>query len=456
MRHQGGYGSIVRGIVPAALSLALAACGVDLARPDLESAGLVAGSLSASGDPTRNVSSSVVAMPTARPGAVPTPDPANPLNLRTYNLCEQHLFEGNGRTSVLTAPELLVKLYDERSYTPATSSQPAAAANYEFSGPAISTRIRNLIVEKQMNFALDVPEGRYYMIVCDKNFADRCEMVERPKDEKPEKQGAWGRFWGTVGYGYFGDNASARTRGLATRSGQQPAGLVAYSQEPLTLSRQVSGGNNVATAGPTGGNEKMIISLYGPNNNAFWDANKRLAEACDTQTSPLVVRMDSSSEFKLGEKGSGMDFDIEGNGTKARISKFTATTDAFLSYDVNGDGLISSVHELFGNRSAGPDGLGAANGFAALAKHDVNADGRIDAADPIFSSLRLWFERDGDALGSGDELVGLAEAGIESIELSFEEGFHVDASGNQVRQYGSARSDKGTTLEVLDVWFSIL
>ena len=57
-----------------------------------------------------------------------------------------------------------------------------------------------------------------------------------------------------------------------------------------------------------------------------------------------------------------------------------------LNVDVNGNGLIDDVSEMFG----GPGPNGGRTGVAELATHDSNGDGRIDAGDAIWSSLRVW------------------------------------------------------------------
>ena len=73
-------------------------------------------------------------------------------------------------------------------------------------------------------------------------------------------------------------------------------------------------------------------------------------------------------------------------------------------------GLIDNVTELFGNQNV--------SGFAMLAAYDLNADGKIDAADAIFSQLRVWRDADQDGVTDAGELSTLAELGIVSISLA--------------------------------------
>jgi len=94
----------------------------------------------------------------------------------------------------------------------------------------------------------------------------------------------------------------------------------------------------------------------------------------------------------------------------------TAAT-PWLAIDLDRDGAIENGAELFGTSSVLPDGRLAANGFAALAARDSNHDGVIDHDDPVFASLVLWADRDGDARSTQEELVPAATT-IVSISLA--------------------------------------
>jgi hypothetical protein len=93
----------------------------------------------------------------------------------------------------------------------------------------------------------------------------------------------------------------------------------------------------------------------------------------------------------------------------------TAAT-PWLALDRDGDGAITSGAELFGNATAMADGRAPANGFEALAVLDANHDGRLDADDPAFAQLVLWYDRDGDRRSTPDELVP-ASTVIDAIDL---------------------------------------
>ena len=125
----------------------------------------------------------------------------------------------------------------------------------------------------------------------------------------------------------------------------------------------------------------------------------------------------------------------------------TATT-PWIALDRDGDGAITSGAELFGSSTLLPDGRTAKNGFEALAALDANHDGVIDARDPMFASLLLWSDRDGNRASSPDELVPLASR-IVSISLNDRVEVRCDARDNCERERAQMRwRDAAGTLHI--------
>lgn len=139
--------------------------------------------------------------------------------------------------------------------------------------------------------------------------------------------------------------------------------------------------------------------------------------------SPIIV--DTTGEgFHLTSAADGVKFDIRADGHPIQIA-WTApgSHNAFLALDRNGDGVINSGAELFGNFTRQPASA-SPNGFAALAVYDSpenggNGDGVIDAKDAIFSSLRLWIDSNYDGVCQPEELHTLPELGVFSISLAY-------------------------------------
>jgi hypothetical protein len=93
----------------------------------------------------------------------------------------------------------------------------------------------------------------------------------------------------------------------------------------------------------------------------------------------------------------------------------------------------------------------AADGFQALAQYDCNADGVIDAQDPVFARLRLWSDANRDGQTDAEELLTLAQAGVLSLQLDPHAG-GVDANGNVHQLVSSWTDTQGKVHQMADVW----
>jgi hypothetical protein len=129
--------------------------------------------------------------------------------------------------------------------------------------------------------------------------------------------------------------------------------------------------------------------------------------ACDT---PLLVSFDGAVPRMAPASAARFAFH---RGDPIASEWPTAAT-PWIALDRDGDGAITAGDELFGDAS------GARDGFEALTALDANHDGRIDAADPAYSKLVLWFDRDGNHASSPDELVPLSSV-VTSIALAHDD-----------------------------------
>lgn len=145
--------------------------------------------------------------------------------------------------------------------------------------------------------------------------------------------------------------------------------------------------------------------------------------------------------FSLTDAAGGVNFDLDINVIAEKISWTTsATDDAWLALDRNGNGIVDNGSELFGNFAAQPNPLGGQdkNGFLALAEYDRvtnggNNDGRISQIDAIFASLRLWQDVNHNGISEAAELSSLSAAKLASIELDYKLSKKVDEHGNLFR-----------------------
>ena len=89
-----------------------------------------------------------------------------------------------------------------------------------------------------------------------------------------------------------------------------------------------------------------------------------------------------------------------------------------LVLDLDGDGIINDGSELFGDSTLLTDGSRASSGFEALNQYDENNDGIINEKDAIFSSLKVWQDKNSDGVSQADEIYSMEDIGIESISLN--------------------------------------
>lgn len=97
-------------------------------------------------------------------------------------------------------------------------------------------------------------------------------------------------------------------------------------------------------------------------------------------------------------------FDLNCDGRQEEISHFDSNS-GFLALDLNDDGRINDGSELFGTQSG--------DGFADLAKYDLDKNGWIDENDGVFDKLKVW-TKDSDGK---DVLITLKESGVGAIYL---------------------------------------
>ena len=116
---------------------------------------------------------------------------------------------------------------------------------------------------------------------------------------------------------------------------------------------------------------------------------------------PLVLSFDGKA-CELADKR--FTFDLDADGQPDSIP-FLAPNSGFLAIDRDQDGRIADGSELFGTRSG--------DGFADLRTYDLDGNGWIDEADPVYDRLRVWrHEADGT-----DQVKDLREADIGAVYL---------------------------------------
>ena len=168
--------------------------------------------------------------------------------------------------------------------------------------------------------------------------------------------------------------------------------------------------------------------------------------------SPIIIDV-TGEGFQLTSAAKGVKFDIANTGTPIQIAWTANSNNAWLVLDRDGNGVITSGAEMFGNFTAQPSSPNP-NGFLALATYDDpanggNGDGIIDSRDQIFSKLRLWIDANHDGICQPGELHTLPEMGVFALSLDYSLSGHTDQFGNAFRY--SARVNPGLSGKGNDV-----
>ena len=103
-------------------------------------------------------------------------------------------------------------------------------------------------------------------------------------------------------------------------------------------------------------------------------------------------------------------FDLDADGFAENTGWFGAG-EGLLAIDLNQNGRIDDITELFGNAQT--------DGFVELAALDSNLDGVIDQNDTDFGNLLVWQDANSDGYSAESELKSLAEHNIASIDLAY-------------------------------------
>ena len=149
-------------------------------------------------------------------------------------------------------------------------------------------------------------------------------------------------------------------------------------------------------------------------------------DAARQSVSFLVLDLNGDGVY-LSDLFYPVQFDTDGDGAPESLS-WTARdgTDGFLWFDDNGNGVVDDGTELLF--------------FQMLAMLDAPAgsgDGVLSAADPVWSRLGVWVDRDQNGRSTAEEIRSLEEWNIVEIDLRDRPVGRTDGSLNRMKSVAS-------------------
>lgn len=166
---------------------------------------------------------------------------------------------------------------------------------------------------------------------------------------------------------------------------------------------------------------------------------------------PIILDLDGDGIETLGLEH-GVSFDIDNDGT-LESTGWVGKDDGLLVRDVNNDGIINNASELIGQDTIKSDGQRALDGYDALRDLDSNNDGVFNADDEAWSQMQVWQDRNSDGISQQDEMLTLAQAGVNEISLQ-SESTSIDDNGNIIGETGTYTDSDGNEQQMADVWFA--
>ncbi|OOS06576.1 hcalcium-binding protein [[Haemophilus] felis] len=174
---------------------------------------------------------------------------------------------------------------------------------------------------------------------------------------------------------------------------------------------------------------------------------------------PLILDLNGDGARAVGYNEKSVLFDIDNDGGSLEETGWVNNQDGLLVRDLNNNGKIDNMSEVFSEYYAGRAGRNGeagekpfANGFEALKSLDSNKDNVFDSKDRDFNAVHVWQDANHNGITDAGELKTLKQLGITAIKLDYEEKGGQLFNGNELLAKGSFTRN-GKQQEVVAVNF---
>ena len=165
---------------------------------------------------------------------------------------------------------------------------------------------------------------------------------------------------------------------------------------------------------------------------------------------PLIIDLNNDGLQLISLENSSTRFDIDADGY-AENTAWVSPQDGILTIDLNGDGTINNITEIFSEHY----GDGTPNsGLNAISTLDSTKNGIISASDDQFNQILVWQDLNQNGISEANELKTLAQHNITSINLN---GLPTETiqDGNIIRTRSIFNRNDGTLGQIADVAFLV-
>lgn len=129
----------------------------------------------------------------------------------------------------------------------------------------------------------------------------------------------------------------------------------------------------------------------------------------DAMGDPLVLDLNGDGISLTSMTSSHAYFNLQDRDF-ATVNGWVTGGDGLLAQDLNSNGRIDGIDELFGSPTF--------TGFAELSTLDTNTDGKITSADADWNTLKVWIDTDEDGFTDDGELHTLSSLNITELGLT--------------------------------------